>query len=121
MISKQIYIVCLLVIILGFGKVLADVVPQAPTSPAIESNNEFNRIAQCESNGNLHAKNSNSSASGEFQWINSSWYHYGRELWGEDFYQKNIWSNDNRELAWYVYNKYGTSDWNESKYCWGQN
>ena len=77
----------------------------------------LDRAAQikCESNFDLHAKNKYSSASGEFQFINGSWFHYGKELWGEEFYEKNIWSSDNRELAWYVYTKYGTSDWNSSK------
>lgn len=124
----KIILICSLALLLflGFYKILAadesqhpiDIPAQAPTSPAIAYNNEFNRIALCESSGQLHAKNSLSSASGEFQWINSSWYHYGKELWGEEFYTKNIWTSDNRELAWYVYNKYGTKDWNASKWCW---
>jgi hypothetical protein len=94
------------------------------TSPATEiafaqaTDPVFERIAYCESHGDLHAKNPYSSASGEFQWINSSWYRYGKELWGSEFYNKNIWSKDNRELAWYVYKKYGTRDWDASKSCW---
>lgn len=66
----------------------------------------------------MHAKNPYSSASGQYQFINSSWYKYGKELWGEKFYEKNIWTSDNAELAWYVYNKYGTSDWSSSSGCW---
>lgn len=88
-------------------------------SPKVKTSPLFEEIGRCESNHDLHAKNKYSSASGEFQFINSSWYHYGKELWGEDFYTKNIWTTDNRELAWYVFSKYGTSDWNESKWCWG--
>lgn len=83
-------------------------------------NNTFNRIALCESGGDMHAKSPYSSASGEFQFIWSSWNHYGKELWGYEFYEKNIWSNDNRELAWYVFTKYGTKDWSESKSCWSK-
>ena len=85
-----------------------------------EKVNEFNRIAQCESGGNLRAKNKYSSASGEYQFIWGTWHHYGLELWGDEFYEKNIWSDDNRELAWYVYSKYGSKDWNASKYCWSK-
>lgn len=87
-------------------------------SPVVQVFPTFERIAKCESGGNLHAKNPNSSASGEFQFIWSSWVHYGKEYWGEKFYEKNIWSSDNRELAWYVYKKYGTHDWDSSKNCW---
>lgn len=81
-------------------------------------NNLFNSIAMCESGGKLDAKNPSSSARGEFQWIKSSWEHYGLELWGDEFYSKNIMSEDNRELAWYVFDKYGTGDWKASKGCW---
>ncbi len=101
-------------------------VPEAPKPLVATSTPEFERIAHCESydanlgHNDLHAKSKTSSASGEFQFINSSWFHYGKELWGDDFYEKNIWSLDNRELAWYVYKKYGTHDWDASKYCWGK-
>lgn len=77
-------------------------------------------IGQCESGHDLKAKNPNSSASGEYQWIKGSWKHYGKELWGDDWVKKDIFSKDNEELAIYVYNKYGTSSWNESKDCWSK-
>lgn len=80
------------------------------------------KIAWCESRGVLTAKNKYSTASGKYQWLWDTWYHYGRELWGDDFYNKSIWSEkDNDELALYVYNKYGTKDWEvdpKSKACW---
>lgn len=109
------FIICILVFLilfLGFKKVLADDVVLVPIDPL------FERISYCESHGDLHAKSHISSASGEFQFLNSSWYHYGKEYWGEDFYSKNIWSSDNRDLAWYVYKKYGTRDWLASAKCW---
>lgn len=93
--------------------------PEVPKLTQVEYTHEFEEIGRCESNHELHAKSRTSSASGEYQFINASWYHYGKELWGQDFYEKNIWSTDNRELAWYVYKKYGTGDWNASKSCWG--
>lgn len=86
----------------------------------------FNAIGRCESwnaklgANDLKAKNPTSSASGEFQIINSTWYEEGLKYWGQDFYKKNIWTTDNRELAWYIYQKRGTRDWNASKACWGK-
>lgn len=77
-------------------------------------------IGRCESGHNLKAKNPNSSAKGEYQFIKSSWKHYGLELWGEDWINKDIFSKDNEELAIYVFNKYGTKDWLESKSCWSK-
>ncbi len=128
MLYKIFLIICILIILLlGFQKVLADDSTMAlasATSPAITRNNEFNRIGSCESTGNphgvwnYHAKNKYSTASGVFEFLWGTWNHYGKELWGDEFYTKNIWSEDNIELAWYVYNKYGTKDWQESSKCW---
>ncbi len=116
------YLLLCAVVLLSLG--ISTVQAQAPGVPRganlvqVAYTSEFNRIGSCESNGDLHAKNKGSSASGEFQFLNATWFHYGKELWGEAFYSKNIWSSDNRELAWYVYNKYGTHDWDASKTCW---
>lgn len=92
----------------------------SPIRPVVERDETFEAISRCESNGVLTAKNKRSSASGEFQFIWGSWYHYGLEYWGDEFYEKNIWSEDNRELAWYVYKKYGTKPWESSKPCWSK-
>ena len=95
----------------------------------VKSSAEFERIARCESydaklgRNDLQAKNPKSSAKGEFQFIKSTWKHYAMELWGKDWVNKDILSEDNRELAWYVYMKYGTKDWEadpKSKACWGK-
>lgn len=75
-------------------------------------------IGRCESKHILTVKNPNSSASGEYQFIKSSWKHYGQELWGDDWVNKDIFSKDNEELAIYVFKKYGTDPWNASKSCW---
>jgi hypothetical protein len=91
-----------------------------PIRPVVETDRTFEAIAKCESNNVLTAKNKGSSASGEFQFIWNTWYHYGTEFWGDEFYKKNIWTTDNRDLAWYVYKKYGTKDWNASKACWSK-
>lgn len=77
------------------------------------------KIALCESGNIATAKNPGSSAAGRFQFLWSSWNIYGKELWGEKFYEKNIWSyDDNTDLALYVYKKNGTSDWLASADCW---
>ena len=115
-------VLCILVTIimlLGFSKALAQDKPLA-YSPTMPVDARFEAIAHCESNGDLRAKNRYSTASGEFQFIWGTWNHYGKELWGDDFYEKNIWSSDNRELAWYVYQKYGTKDWSSSSKCWSK-
>jgi hypothetical protein len=78
-------------------------------------------IGACESGNNPLAKNRYSSASGRFQFIKSSWEYYGKELWGADWVNHNIFSwNDNTELANFVYLRNGTSDWLESKPCWSR-
>lgn len=119
----KILLLCLILLLLflGFSKKTAgaDIVPPAPIVVQVKSSPVFDRIASCESGNDAHAKNLHSSASGRFQFLFGTWYRYGREFWGEDFYQKNVFSyEDNTDLAWYVFNKYGTSDWNESKFCW---
>ncbi len=127
-----IVIVLIALFLINYSIVIAQadpiVIPIATSTPALPWKDDklFNAIGGCESVGNpfgkwdYHAKNKTSSASGVFQFINGSWYHYGREFWGEEFYEKNIWTKDNVELAWYVYKKYGTRDWSESKSCWQQ-
>lgn len=81
----------------------------------------FEQISICESGGKLDAKNPNSTASGEFQFINSTWIHYAKMYWGEEWINKDKFSEYNRELAWFVYVHYGTSDWEadqKSYNCW---
>jgi hypothetical protein len=79
------------------------------------------KIIDAESGNNPNAENRVSTATGCFQWINGSWRHYGKELWGGDRFSKNIYSPaDNTELAAYVLAKYGTGDWEASKGIWGR-
>ena len=78
-------------------------------------------IALCESGNDPLAKNASSTASGRFQFVRSSWNGYGKELWGEELKNKNVFDwNDNTELAVYTYNKVGTSPWDASKDCWNK-
>lgn len=88
---------------------------------SVQKNNLFNKIALCESGNYELAKNPKSSASGRFQFIKSTWKHYGIELWGDTWIERDVFDyNDNSELAYYVFTKYGTGDWLESKYCWNK-
>lgn len=119
-------------LLVGFGSyVSADIQPWSmPTDRVceviecpqlnVDIKDEFWAIGQCESGHNLKAKNKNSSASGEYQFIKGSWKHYGLELWGDDFYDKDVFSEDNKELARYVYDKYGNKPWLESRPCWSK-
>lgn len=73
------------------------------------------RIIDKESGGKATAKNKTSTASGCFQFVNATWHRYGQELWGEEFYEKNIYNPEhNVELGAYVLGKYGSNDWNAS-------
>lgn len=81
------------------------------------------RITTAESTNNPLAENKTSTASGCFQFVIGTWRHYGKQLWGKDFYKKNIYNpSDNVELASYVIGKYGIerahSEWQESAYIW---
>lgn len=76
-------------------------------------------IAKCESRLNPLAKNAVSTASGTFQFLDSSWYYYGKMYWGEEFYTKDkLIAEDNVALAWYVYKSVGVSPWYASRDCW---
>lgn len=73
------------------------------------------RIVLKESTNRSSAENPNSTAAGCFQFVIGTWRHYGKELWGDDFYKKNIYNPiDNTELGLYIISKYGTGDWKES-------
>lgn len=81
----------------------------------------FEKIAECESNHNLLAKNPYSSASGAYQFIKKSWLYYGKKYWGDNLETKDIFSEDNIELAWWIYTTKGTKDWEsdpKSYNCW---
>lgn len=121
--------------LLLFNPVLA----QAPVSPAdmnttssmylsvspeirslmVKTDATFERIAVCESNNNPKEKNTQSTASGRFQFLKGTWNYYGKKLWGDDLKNKDVFNYfDNTELAWYVYTTYGSRDWDASSGCW---
>ena len=79
------------------------------------------KIIKAESNNNPKAKNGGSSASGCMQFINGTWNGQGLKFWGDEFYNKNVFSaKDNVELGSHLINKGELSRWNESKHNWSK-
>lgn len=82
----------------------------------------FNKIGECESQNDPLADNLYSTAKGRFQFLDGTWRHYAPKLWGIDWVNKNVFDyKDNTDLAWFVYTKYGTADWEadpKSYECW---
>lgn len=72
----------------------------------------------CESRNVPTAKNPNSTASGRFQFLNSSWRGYALEHWGTLEGHDVFDYDDNTELAYYVAKTYGLSPWYASRHCW---
>ncbi len=73
-------------------------------------------IAKCESRLYARAKNPSSTAKGLFQFIDSSWGGYAKRHWGEI---GNVYdAEDNADLGVWVLAKFGTGDWDASKWCW---
>jgi membrane-bound lytic murein transglycosylase MltF len=70
----------------------------------------FLRIAMCESGLNPQAKNPISSASGIFQFLQSTWSSWGK---GDVF---DV--NNNVDAAIRLFLARGTAPWNPSKSCW---
>jgi len=93
--------------------------PEAPKRAVVRSvDATLARIAICESQGNLHAKNPRSTATGKYQFLKGSWNYYGTKLWGS-VEGKDIFSEEDQdELAKYVVSINGYRDWNASKHCW---
>lgn len=81
----------------------------------------LSRIVKAESTFDHKAKSKTSTARGCAQFLVGTWEQYGREHWGEDFYNKNVYSpKDNVELlAWAVSTK-GTGDWDASRTVWAK-
>jgi hypothetical protein len=73
-------------------------------------------IACAESQFVETAKNPHSTASGVYQWLDSSWELYGRMYWGSLEGRDKLNGDDSIELAIRTMRDYGTSDWNASKY-----
>src|SRR5262245_54500274 len=61
------------------------------------------KIAWCESRGDLSARNPNSSAKGKYQFLDGTWEHYGKEYWGSTWNTHDVFSEkDQDDLAYFV-------------------
>ena len=93
--------------------------PEAQNAPVRPVDEVLVRIAECESSGNLRAKNSESTATGKYQFLRGSWNYYGTKHWGS-LKGKDIFSEkDQDDLARYVVSINGYKDWEASRHCWG--
>lgn len=73
------------------------------------------RIVEKESGGKERAENQGSTATGCFQFVIGTWRTYGKQLWGDDFYSKNVYNaKDNVELGLWAISQFGTKDWRAS-------
>jgi hypothetical protein len=112
-------------------KVLAPQVVRAQTLSSISkvstvaepmsqiASSTFERIAYCESMGSSTAQNTTSTASGKYQFLDSTWAYYGKQLWGDQLPLHNkLNAMDSTILAAFVYGKNGTVDWTASQFCW---
>jgi muramidase (phage lysozyme) len=71
--------------------------------------------------GSSTIKNPTSTASGYYQFLDSSWETYGKQLWGDHLKDHDkLNRTDSTILAAYVFGKNGTQDWLESKPCWNK-
>lgn len=73
-------------------------------------------IIQCESSGNPRAQNPNSTASGLFQFLNSTWRAFGGGQFAPT--AKQATSAEQTIVANRAFERNGLSDWNASKSCW---
>lgn len=79
------------------------------------------KIIKAESGNTNTAANPDSTARGCSQWIIGSWEYYGKKLWNDEFYSKNIYNPDhNVELMTWTISQYGTADWDASRQVWGK-
>lgn len=76
------------------------------------------RISKCESGLVITAKNKTSSASGLYQWLDSSFLHYAK-IYNLPLDKKND-PDVQIELTMKVLKDGGISNWNESKSCWSK-
>jgi LysM repeat protein len=74
-------------------------------------------IVSCESGGNPHAQNASSTASGLYQFLDSSWKAYGGTKFGAR--AKDASAAQQTQIANIAFQKSGLSPWTASRGCWG--
>lgn len=87
----------------------------ALTSGTASAATPLDAIAECESGGSYTAQNPNSTASGKYQFLDSTW----RAMGGSTARAKDASPAEQERLALKLYEQQGTTPWNASKSCWG--
>lgn len=77
------------------------------------------KIAFCESTNNPLVKNKNSSATGLFQFINSTWRDTRFRMNLDPSLDLRLDPVENSRTAYFLYQLKGTQPWSSSKKCWG--
>jgi nucleoid-associated protein YgaU len=77
----------------------------------------LDQIAKCESGGNPQAQNSGSTASGLYQFLDSSWKAYGGSKYGPR--AKDATPAQQTEIAHSAVARSGLTPWKASQRCWG--
>jgi LysM repeat protein len=104
----------------AFGSAAATVAVATQITPAIAAEPvasavDWSPIIQCESGGNSHAQNASSTASGLFQFLDTTW----RALGGSTAHAKDANVAEQYAIANKAYAQSGLTPWAASQPCWG--
>jgi resuscitation-promoting factor RpfA len=104
----------------AFGSAAATVAVATQITPAIAAEPvaspvDWSPIIQCESGGNSHAQNASSTASGLFQFLDTTW----RALGGSTAHAKDASVAEQYAIANKAYARSGLTPWAASQPCWG--
>lgn len=91
-------------------------VPLTPGVAGAETTDPWAPIIACESGGNAKATNPDSTASGLFQFLNSTWASVGGTKYAKR--AKDATAEQQREMAERLFAQSGLSPWAASKSCW---
>lgn len=90
------------------------VAPATPTAPVARAGGDLGaRIAECESGGSYTAQNPSSSASGKYQYLDSTWNGYGGYESAADAPPAVQEERFAKDIA------VSSAPWNASRHCWG--
>lgn len=102
---------------MGAGVASASPAPVAPAGVLAVPAGVLDEIARCESGGSYTAQNPSSTASGKYQFINSTWMAYRGSSTATR--AKDASPAEQEAAARRLYAAEGTTPWNASKSCWG--
>jgi len=78
------------------------------------------KIAFCESSYNPEAKNKNSSATGLFQIIKSTWEANRKRMNADTNLDLRLDARENAKTAYFLYKQQGGNPWKSSQHCWSK-